>query len=439
VAQSAIILTERMLTDLSRHASYIQIAGETEACLKEHVLDRWFPQAADEDYGGFNQFFREDWSQEPSTSRSLVYQARLTWVSAKAAKRYPASDGLYRSMALHGLNFLRHNMWDSSSGGLFWALDAAGEQVAWKHTYGIAFAIYAAAATFDLTLDDESLTLACESLSWLEKHAHDPVNGGYYEALRLEGQPFLGPEGAPDLTKYGLRRGRDCIGTLYGLKSMNSHIHLLEAFSELYRVWPKPHLRSRLQEIFEILIERVLHPDGFLHLYFEPNWTVVPSEDSYGHDIETAFLLVEAAEALDIPEDHRTWQAARRIVDHTLRVGWDEQYGGIFREGDPDSGPTTSGQSCKGWWEQAESLNALLLMHERFGGETDRYWTAFLRQWEFITSHQIDKKYKGWYHTLTREGVPPTHARKSDAWTDPYHQARALMNVTDRLRKLAGI
>lgn len=426
-----------MQNETSLQATYHRIAIAVEANLKQHVLNTWFPRSVDEDYGGFNQFFREDWSQEEIATRSLVYQSRLTWVAAKAAKRCADKDSYFPAIAMHGMRFLRETFWDEANGGLHWALNANGCPMPFKHTYGIAFAIYASAATFDLTLNDSSLGLARNAFAWLDKHAFDFENGGYFEALDVTGKPIRGPEDAPDSLVYGLRPGKDAIGTVYGLKSMNTHIHLLEAFSALYEVWPLPKLGSRLHHLYDTLMEKVIHPDGYLHLYFQPDWTVIPSEDSYGHDIETAFLLVEAAQALDIPDDSRTWKIARQIVDHTLSVGWDETYSGLYGDGDPVTGPTRPDQKRKGWWEQAESLNALLLMHERFGSETDRYWNAFLKQWAFIEAHQVDPKYGGWYHTLSREGIPPPGARKSDAWTDPYHQGRALMNVADRLLRLA--
>ncbi len=413
---------------------YQKIADEAEACLHEHVLEQWFPRSVDGEHGGFNQEFREDWSQAFSHSRGIVYQSRLTWVTAKASIRYPDPGLSYKTYSNHGVNCLCHKMWDHSNGGYYWSLTDSGTPLPWKHTYGISFAIYALAANFGATGSEVSLAKAIQSFNWLEKHAHDNKNLGYYEALRLNGKPFLSAKGAPDSVKFGQKPGTDAIGTLYGLKSMNTHIHLLEAFSELYTLWPDPQLRVRLQELFELIRKYVVHPDGYLHLYFQPNWEPVEAEDSYGHDIETAYLLVEAAHVLGMSEDPEVWLTAKKIVDHTLNVAWDKTYGGIFREGDHHSGPATAKQMVKGWWEQAEALNALLLMHEHFGNGTERYWNAFTRQWDFIKNHQLDRTHKGWYHEVSREGIHTPGEPKSDGWTDPYHQGRALINVTDRLR-----
>jgi mannobiose 2-epimerase len=216
---------------------------------------------------------------------------------------------------------------------------------------------------------------------------------------------------------------------------MNTHIHLLEAFTGLHEVWPDPVLHRRLEELFQIVRDKIVVEPGCQCLYFNLDWRPVPDLDSFGHDIETAYLLTEAAAALDKPEDAAAWTAARHLVDHALEFGFDRQRGGFYNEG------TTFGRDVtkeKIWWVEAEGLNALLLMHERFGRETAQYWDAFVKQWDFISQHQIDATHGGWYPTLGADGQPKPNQPKSDRWTEGYHQGRALMNVSDRLRKLAG-
>jgi mannobiose 2-epimerase len=140
-----------------------------------------------------------------------------------------------------------------------------------------------------------------------------------------------------------------------------------------------------------------------LNLFFTPDWRAVPDHDSFGHDVETAYLLAEAAHALGIPDDAKTWAVARRLVDHALDYGWDRGHGGFYDTGTAFGAPVNRD---KIWWTQAEGLNALLLLHERFGRETPRYGEAFRRQWEFIQNHQIDKRHGGWYPTVRHDGTP---------------------------------
>ena len=251
------------------------------------------------------------------------------------------------------------------------------------------------------------------------------VTGAYYEALMRDGTPILTPPGTSP---------NDAIGTPYGEKSMNTHIHLLESLTALYKVWPDSMLRARLQEVFHLVRDRIAAPSGYLNMFFKPDWTAVSNTDSYGHDLETAYLLTEAASALGQPNDPQTWATARRLVDHALRYGWDAQYSGVFDQGTANGAAT---QMEKVWWEQAEALNAFLLMHERYGRATTRYWTAFVHEWTFIRDHQVDAQHGGWYKSVSRDGSPIPGQGKSDSWTDPYHQGRALLNVTNRLDDLA--
>jgi mannobiose 2-epimerase len=408
--------------------AYRRLAVQTEASLQHDVLEKWFPAAVDRQGGGFFENFKEDWSRGNGGEKSLVYQSRLTWLSAQAALHDPTRAAKYLELTRHGAAFLSEKLWDHKHGGFFWAVDDAGQPTKdrgdEKHVYGISFGIYAAAANYQTTHDAAALDLAKKTFRWLDDHAHDPKNGGYFEALTADGRPILAASNHPS----------DAIGTRYGYKSMNTHIHLLEALTGLHAVWPDAAVRSRLQEVFEIVRDKIYVDPGCLHLYFNPDWRPIPDLDSFGHDIETAYLLVEATAALGKPDDARTWSASRRLVDHALEYGFDREQGGFYNEG------TTFGRDLtkeKIWWVQAEGLNALLLMHEHFGRETPRYWEAFARQWAFISQHQIDSVHGGWYGTVNPNGTPAAGRQKSDRWTEGYHQGRALLNVSTNLRRLA--
>jgi mannobiose 2-epimerase len=135
-----------------------------------------------------------------------------------------------------------------------------------------------------------------------------------------------------------------------------------------------------------------------------------------------------------LSDDPAVVRAARNLVDHPLEVGFDHGRGGFYDSGTVDGRDLKTG---KIWWVEAEGLNALLLMHERYGKETPKYWDAFVKQWDFISKQQIDAEHGGWYPTVNADGTPPAGRAKSDSWTEGYHQGRAMLNVTERLRKLA--
>jgi len=423
-------------SDAPTKENYLRIASEIENSLQNDDLKKFFPASVDPE-GGFFENFAQDWThRNPDRTRSVVYQSRLTWLAAQAAMRYPDQAQAYLGYVRHGAQFLSQKQWDNDAGGFWWSVDDSGKPVrADKHIYGDAFAIYALSAAYQSTHDEADLDMAKKAFLWLEAHAHDHIHGGYFEQLRADGSHV---EAATSVVGAQTRRGQgDVLGAAPGQKSMNAHIHILEALTVLLEVWPDDLVKKRTDEVYQIALTKIYADPGYLHLFFSQDWTPTSSGDSYGHDIETAFLFAEAAAALGKPDDPQCWDAGRRIVDHCLKVAFDEQSGNLNNQGTVDG--TGTPDRSRAWWVQAESLNALLLMHERFGNQDPRYWNAFIKEWNFINAHQIDHKNGGWYNTLNPDDTPTrSKLAKTDAWTEGYHQGRAMMSVTDRLKKLAA-
>jgi cellobiose epimerase len=423
--------TERLMAEQSAPSTqptpevFLRLAAEVETNLHRDILDKWFPVAFDP-HGGFFQDYSEDWTLVPSDSKGIVYESRLTWTSAEAAMRFPAKSEMYLAQSRHGLAFLSEKMWDQKKGGFFWGVDddgnPAGELGARKQGYGNAFGIFGAAVNYKATHDAAALDLAKKAFRWYDEHGHDAKNGGYLEVVLDD------PADANSVDDA------DPIGAGANGKSMNTSIHVLEALTALYEVWPDPTVRARLQEMFEIVRDKIYADPGYLVMFFAADWKPRAGEDSYGHDVETAYLLTEAAAALGIPDDQTTWLKARKLVDHSLQYGLDHERGGLYNEGGVTGGDYADQRE---WWVEAEWLNALLLMHERYGHETPQYWNAFIQQWNWINQYGMDKVNGGWYPRVNNDGTPVPHG-KSDAWTDCYHQARAMFNVSARLRSLAG-
>ena len=407
-------------------ADFIRLADEVEANLKTHILDKFFPAAADEQGGGFFENYGLDWTRQRGDSRSIVYQSRLTWTSAQAARRFPAQADMYLAMTRRGAAFLAEKMWDPVGGGFFWTIRPGGQHTnELKQMYGHAFGIYSLAASYQATHDPQTLELAKRAFQWLEAHAHDPLHLGYFENI--------GPEGKPASLGAG-----NAVGAAAGQKSMNTSIHLLEALTGLYQVWPDPLVKRRVQEMLEICRDRIYAEPGYLVQFFSADWKRTLSPDSFGHDVETGFLMVEAAEALGQADDPRNWTAARRLVDHALQYGWDQARGVLYDSAVINAEGVVTGEvrTDKIWWVEAEQLNVLLLLDERFGKETNRYWEAFQKQWEWISRFQVDHVHGGWWPTVRADGTPASRV-KADMWTECYHQGRAMFVVSEQLRKLA--
>lgn len=404
----------------------------------ERTLNLWYsdslPNSLDGEHGGFHTRLGRDWKPLPYETKGIVHQSRMTWTAAEVGHRRAEWKEKMLPIVRHGTKFLREKMWDADFGGFYWEIKADGtlpdngtNNVEMKHAYGISFAVYALATAYALTGDEDDLTVAVQAFSWLDKHGHDKQHGGYCEAFYRDGQRMTAPpEGRPDL-KIGK------VGERLGCKSMNTHIHLLESYTALYKVWPDERLRQRLEELLHIVRDRITTWPGAMRQFFRDDWAAAATYVSFGHDVETAFLMHEAIEALDQPDDAATLLTARSLVDHSLEFGWDSKYGGFYRDGATFGHPA---DTRKDWWVHAEGLNTLLLMHRNYGNENDRYYRCFVKQWEFIKKYVIDPEYGGWISLTDADGSNPQGFDKSHLWKSSYHECRALLNVADMLRKL---
>jgi mannobiose 2-epimerase len=385
----------------------------------------------DHEHGGFYSGFARDWQPTKSQGKFSVFQGRMTWIASQIVMRRPDLKEQYLPIVQHGVDFLNNVLWDKQYGGFFWGLDDNGQITPFysdgKELYGISFGLYGAAAAYQATHDPKALELAQKTFRWIDEHAHDAKNGGYLEWLTRDGKVV---EGNPEsVTIQSVPLAHFPIG----YKSMNTHIHLLESFTQLYEVWKDDALRQRLEELLALNRDKICVQPGVMNLYFTNDWRPIPDHDSYGHDVETAYLMLEAEDVLGHGHDPRTEHMAKQLVDHALANGWDETYGGFFQDGTTFGKPDSR---LKEWWVQMEGLNSLLLMHEKYGRETDVYFKAFQLQWRFIRDYQIDAQFHGVYQMIGPDGVP-TEANKGQIWKAAYHDGRALLNVTDRLQKLA--
>ena len=407
--------------------TYLQLADEVEATLHHDVLDVWFPRNIDNQNGGFYSGFDRKWETTPSEGKFSVFQGRMTWVASQIVIQRPELKDKFLPIARHGLDFLNDVLWDKEYGGFYWGVDDHGKVSAAfgdrKELYGESFALYGAAAAYQATKDAKALQLAQNAFRWIDTHAHDPRNGGYFEVLTREGK----------VVEADATAANSPGGFFIGYKSMNTHIHLLESFSQLYEVWKDDTVRKRLEELLAIVRDKICVQPGVMNLYFTNDWRPIPDHDSYGHDVETAYLMLEAEEVLGVTHDPRTERMARMLVDHALAYGWDSDMGGFYEEG------TTFGKAedkRKEWWVQFEGLNSLLLMHEKYGKETSVYFDAFLKQWQFIREHQIDPEFHGVYQVVGPDGTTE-NSTKGQIWKAAYHDGRGLLNVKARLKKLA--
>ncbi len=414
---------------LSTPAGREALADELDAYLVRHVLAPRYPAAVDRERGGFHAHFATDWTRQPDQRRFIVYQARMTWTPAAVALARPGLREEHLAYVRHGAEFLRDRMWDAVHGGFHTSvlLDGTpdpGEPV--KIAYGQAFAVYALAAAHTATGDPAVLELARKGYAWVEGHYRDPGRPGYRGGVEEDGTalPFDPELVAPPM---------DAMGVPSAWHDMNTHIHLLEAWTELLREWPDSGLRDSTRGLLELVRDRFVAEPGTLHLFLDPKGDPVPGPVSFGHDVETAFLLLDSAEVLGLAEDAKTQRAARRLVNHALAWGWSPKTGQLYERGFP-VGPAYD-RSIE-WWGQFELVNALSLMDSLQGGKTPAYRNALEKAWRFVQETLTDRVHGGIYQGVDGDGrVIPV---KSQDWMATYHAARALLLTSDRLRRQAS-
>jgi cellobiose epimerase len=418
------------------------LADQLEESLFQNILDRWYPLDIDTLYGGYISEFMRDWSPGGgSGEKALVQQARHVWATSRVYESYPERKE-YLDYADHGFLFLRDRMWDETYGGFHAYCTKEGDPVARslddKRIYGEAFGVYGLSQYFRVSGNKEALELAKKTFLWMEEHAHDNQYGGYFEMLHRDGSPVVPGETVESPGTFGA-----------GLKDYNSSIHIMEALTELYLVWPDTLVRKRLEEMFFLIRDTFVHPDGYLRLYFRPDWTLVTPDRrvnesepeswfldhfTYGHDVETAYLLLETSHSLGMGIDETTHQIAKKLVDHSLASGWDTVNGGFFDAGLAGENGIRIVNDHKSWWGQVEGMNALLLMHTLYPEDPHDYYGKFLKSWEHIDTYLIDKTYGGWYNNATDTDPGNVDREKSHIWKTTYHNTRGMLNCIRMLR-----
>jgi mannobiose 2-epimerase len=386
--------------------------------LDDNVLPFWVREAVDEEHGGFRGVLGEDGVPEPLASKGGVLCARILWTYSAAYSR--TGDPAHRRMADRAFDELTGRFWDPEHGGTYWMLDGAGRPLeARKQTYALAFSLYGLVEYHRATGSAAALERAIALHRAIEAHAADPENGGYAEARARD----WGPLADVRLSEKDQNAPR----------SMNTHLHVMEAYASLLRSRDDPGLRERLRALVELHVDRILDPaTGHLRLFFDERWAPRSRAVSYGHDIEASWLLREAAEAVgDRALRERAKAAAVRLARATLAEGEDEEHGGVFAERDDDGRLDDD----KHWWMQAEAVVGFLNAFELTGERP--FLDAAERAWGFVERCVIDREHGEWRWRVRRDGGRIPGLPKVEPWKCPYHNSRAALETIARVARLA--
>ena len=371
--------------------------------LEHTILHFWQTRMVDNERGGFYGRIDGHNTLHPDAPKGAVLNARILWTFAAAAR--VLNNTAYRILAARAYDYLMQRFIDREHGGVYWSLHADGTPLdTKKQTYAIAFAIYGLAEYVRLTNNQEALDAAIRLFEDIEAHAFDAVNVGYIEALTRDWQP---------IADMRLSESDE-----NGSRTMNTHLHVLEAYTNLYRVYKDPRVARQLRVLIDIFVHRLYNPsNGHLDLFFDDQWQGRRDKTSPGHEIEAAWLLHEALEVLGDPI----------LLQETLPVCQQlaqAAENGILKESQ--------------WWCYAEAVVGYIdqwkLNQKTLPVEAAINLEMAEAAWEFIQSHLIDREHGEWYWAILPDGIPDTSNDKAGFWKCPYHNSRMCLEIIERLK-----
>ena len=381
-----------------------QLKKEIVQDLTENILPFWVNRSSDPS-GGFYGTLNFDGTPGANAMKGGILNARLVWTFSTAYRIL--EDEQYLTLANRAQRYFIDYFIDPEYGGSFYTLNADGTPLDMqKNTYQNVFAVYGLSEHYRATGNKESLDAAIAIYRKLIEYAYDPVNGGFIESFTREWQ----------------------MSDMEYPKTMNTNLHALEALTNLYRVWKDEGLKKHLREEIDVMSHKVLNQETWHEqLFLTMDWQNQREIDSYGHDIEFSWLLVEAAEVLGDEEILKdTERIAINLATVQLEQGIDKNGAMMYeKEGDHL-------EARLSWWPQTETVVGCLNAWQISGDK--KFLDAALRTWEWIKTYMIDYEYGEWYIGVNPDGVPQKERVKADQWRCPYHNSRMGFEVMTRLK-----
>ncbi|AOW21556.1 AGE family epimerase/isomerase [Urechidicola croceus] len=375
-----------------------------------NILNYWKDNTIDNVDGGFVGERDHFNNLVPNASKGIILNSRLLWSFSAASNHYKSNE--YKDICDRSYNYLKTFFKDENYGGVFWELDSKGSPInTRKQVYAQAFMIYALSEYYMFSGNKEALDWSIEIYELIEKYANDSVNKGYIEAFNEDWSPI------EDMRLSDKDENE--------AKTMNTHLHVLEAYTNLYKVYKNQSLKNNLTELIQLFFDKFLTKENHLNLFFDEEWNLKSSVVSFGHDIETAWLLIEAAKVIENQElINETNKVAILIADRFLEKGIDED-GGVLNEYDPETGRL---DGDKHWWPQAEALVGLRYAYNISNDE--KYLNASSAIWEFTQKNIIDNENGEWFWRVDKSRNLITTEYKVGMWKAPYHNSRACINLS---------
>jgi len=389
-----------------------QLKSEVNKNLTENILPYWMKNMVDPVHGGFYGRIDAQEKKYPEEEKGGILNARILWTFSAAYR--VTKDTSYLTVAKRAKDYILGHFVDQLYGGTYRSVTSKGEPSDLrKQTYSQSFFIYALSEYFRATKDQEALDAAKEIYNSLEKQVVDPKSDGYFEVFDRKWK----------------RTNERLIGekSLKDEKTMNTHLHLMEAYANLYRVWPDPKVGTRLKNLILIFTDKIIDPQTFhLRVFLDENWKSTSTVNSFGHDIEASWLLVEAAQILGDQTLLKNCENISLKIADAASEGLQPD-GSLISEKDYLSGEVNTSRD---WWPQAEAIVGLINAFELSGEE--KYLAKAIKCWEFTNKYLVDHKAGEWFNAVSATGVI-SKGDKAGFWKCPYHNGRMCMEVMERV------
>lgn len=389
----------------------IELKQQVKEELTHNILPFWIEKMKDDEHGGFYGQIKGDGQLIPEANKGGILNARILWSFSSAYIQ--EKNPLYLEAANRAKAYILEHFFDSEFGGTYWTISFDGKPVdTKKQIYSQAFFIYAFTEHYRASGNESSLQKAIELFQIIEKYSFDPELNGYFEAYSRDWVLL------EDLRLSEKDENEK--------KTMNTHLHILEAYTNLYRVWKDDELARQLHNLILIFTEKIVNHKTFhLDLFFDENWISKSTILSYGHDIEASWLIDEAARVLG---DLKLLVQVQKICIKIAEASCEglQPDGSLVYEFDKGHLETD-----RHWWVQSEAVVGFLNAYEL---SNDKKWLdKAIKCWKYISKNLVDRARGEWFWSISDKRIANTEGDKAGFWKCPYHNSRMCLEVINRI------